>query len=92
MTAEKRDPDLPDVPTMAELGFRTFDITNWYGVAAPAGTPQAVVDTLHGAIQRILEMPDVARKLTELGVRRQTMTPDEFAQFGQAELDEVPQF
>jgi tripartite-type tricarboxylate transporter receptor subunit TctC len=92
VTADKRDPDLPDVPTMAELGFRTFDITNWYGVAAPAGTPQSVVDTLHGAIQRVLDMPDVARKLTELGIRRQTMTPEEFAQFGQAELAKYRNF
>ncbi len=85
VTGEKRDPDLPEVPTMAELGFKTFDITNWYGVVAPAGTPPAVIQALYTAIQRILQMPDVTRKLAELGVRRDNMTPEQFGQFVRAE-------
>ena len=86
VTTPQRDPDLPDVPTMAELGFQTFNITNWYGVIAPAGTPQAVTASLHGAIQRILQMPDVSRKLAELGVRGENMTTEQFGQFMGAEL------
>lgn len=92
VTSDTRDPDLPDVPTMAELGFKTFDITNWYGVVAPAGTPSSVVQTLHGAIQRILDMPDIARKLTELGIRRQAMTPEQFARFGKEEFAKYRDF
>ena len=86
VTTPDRDPDLPDVPTMAELGFQTFNITNWYGVVAPAGTPQAVTDSLHGAIQRIMQMPDVSRKLAELGVRGENMTTEQFGQFMRLEL------
>jgi len=85
VTTPERDPDLPDVPTMAELGFKTFDITNWYGVVAPAGTPAVVTGALHAAIQRILKMPDVDRKLAELGVRGQAMTTEQFGQFMRAE-------
>ena len=85
VTTPERDPDLPDVPTMAELGFQTFNITNWYGVVAPAGTPQVVTGSLHGAIQRILQMPDVSRKLAELGVRGENMTPEQFGQFIRSE-------
>ena len=86
VTTPERDPDLPDVPTMAELGFQTFNITNWYGVVAPAGTPGAVTGSLHGAIQRILQMPEVSRKLAELGVRGENMTTDQFGQFMRMEL------
>lgn len=86
ITTPKRDPELPEVPTMAELGFKTFDITNWYGVVAPAGTPAAVTVPLHQAIQRILAMPDVSRKLTELSVRSQVMTSEQFEQYMRTEV------
>ena len=85
VTTPERDRELPDVPTMAELGFKSFDIINWYGVVAPAGTPAAVTGSLHGAIQRILSMPDVNSKLAELSVRGETMTVDQFGQFMRTE-------
>src|SRR5215468_3375427 len=47
VTTPQRDPGLPEVPTMAELGFKNLKITNWYGVVAPAGTPSDVLQTLH---------------------------------------------
>jgi tripartite-type tricarboxylate transporter receptor subunit TctC len=85
ITTPKRDPELPDVPTMAELGFKTFDITNWYGVVAPAGTPPTAVAALHAAIQRVLRLPEVARKLAELGVRGETMGSEQFGAFERSE-------
>lgn len=86
VTTPERDRELPDVPTMGELGFKTFNMTNWYGVVAPAGTPAAVVATLNGAIQRVLSMPDVSQKLSELTVRGgNAMTPSQFGQFIRAE-------
>ena len=81
VTTSERDPELPNVPTMSELGFKSFEITNWYGMVAPAGTPAAVIASLNGAIQRILSMPDVRRKLAEFGIHGQTMTPEQFGQF-----------
>ena len=85
VTTPRRDPDLPEVPTMGELGFKTFDITNWYGVVAPAGTPAVVTHALHAALQRILQMPDVVRKMADLGVRGENMTTDQFGQFMRSE-------
>ncbi len=85
ITTPRRDPELPGVPTMAELGFKTFDITNWYGVVAPAGTPPAAVGALHAAIQRVLRLPEVARKLAELGVRSEAMGSEQFGAFERAE-------
>jgi tripartite-type tricarboxylate transporter receptor subunit TctC len=85
VTTPSRDPELPDVPTMGELGYKTFDITNWYGLVAPAGTPAAVVGVLNAAVQKVLKAPDVARQLAELGVRGQAMTPEQFGEFGRAE-------
>ena len=85
VTTPERDPELPDVPTMSELGFKTFDITNWYGVVAPAGTPAAVIGPSHDAIQRILSTPEVSRKLAELSVRSPVMSTEQFTQLMRAE-------
>ena len=86
VTTPQRDPDLPDVPTMIELGFRSLNVTNWYGVVAPAGTSLAVVNRLNGEILRILSLPDVGARLSDLGVRRNPMSPQAFAAFIAEEL------
>jgi len=64
----KRDPLLPSVPTFTELGFNNLDDYPWYGVFAPAGTPQPVIDRFGGALQKVLAQPDVKTKLTDLGL------------------------
>jgi tripartite-type tricarboxylate transporter receptor subunit TctC len=81
VTTPQRDPDLPDVPTMIELGYKSLNVTNWYGIMAPAGMPPEIVGKLHGELQRIMQLPDVATKLTELGVRREAMSVEKFTQF-----------
>lgn len=85
VTTPQRDPALPQVPTMAELGYKTLQITNWYGIVAPAGTPIDIRTKLHDEISRILKLPEVVRVLEEIGVRRQPMSIDEFSQFIAAE-------
>jgi tripartite-type tricarboxylate transporter receptor subunit TctC len=85
VTTPQRDPDLPDVPTMQELGFKSLEMTNWYGIMAPAGTPQPVVTKLYEQLRGIMDQPDVKAKLVELGVRHQRMTPDQFGQFVRSE-------
>ncbi len=92
VTAQERDTDLPDVPTMKELGFKTFDITNWYGVVAPSGTPHAVIRILHDGIQRAMQSPDVTVKLNELGVRRENMTSEQFGQFNREQFAKYSDF
>ena len=85
VTTPQRDPDLPDVPTMTELGFKSFAVTNWYGIVAPASTPAPIIEKLHGELAKILQMADVSRQLAELGVRREPMSPVQFAQFIRSE-------
>ena len=57
---------LPDVPTVAESGFPSFDVSVWFGVAAPAGTPAPVLASLNAEINRILSLPDVERLLARV--------------------------
>ena len=86
ITTAKRDAQLPDVPTLIELGIKNFEVTNWYGVAAPAGTPPEIVNKLNTEINRILELKDVVVRFDELGTRRNPMSPEQFGAFQRAEL------
>jgi tripartite-type tricarboxylate transporter receptor subunit TctC len=85
VTTPKRDPDLPDVPTMLELGYKNFEMTNWYSIMGPASVPAPIVAKLHGQLRTILQMPDVTAKLDELGVRRESKSPEQFAEFVRSE-------
>ena len=64
---------------MEELGFPGFEATAWFGLMAPAGTPQAIIDKLHKETVRVLALPDVKGKLEGLGVQLVGNTPAEFA-------------
>lgn len=59
VTASRRTPALPDVPSMAELGFANFDVLNYFGLMAPRGTPAATVERLNQAMARAVQLPDV---------------------------------
>ena len=67
VTSTKRSPMMPDVPTFAEIGV-PLDVSVWIGIAAPAGTPAAVVERLNGEFNKALAAPDVRSKLAALGV------------------------
>jgi tripartite-type tricarboxylate transporter receptor subunit TctC len=69
----------PELPTLAESGFPGFDVTSWYGVVAPAGTPSQVIDRLHSEMTKALNEPDVREKLAALGAEPVGNTPAEFA-------------
>ncbi|MBS0291327.1 MAG: tripartite tricarboxylate transporter substrate binding protein [Proteobacteria bacterium] len=79
VTSAKRSSSLPDVPTVAESGFKGFDVSTWYGVLAPAGTPAAVVHTLNTEINKLLAQPDVKAAIHGQGAEPQAMTPEQFA-------------
>ena len=64
----KRQPLLPGVPTFTELGFANLDDYPYYGIFAPTGTPQPVIDRFGTALQKVLAMPDVKDKLTTMGL------------------------
>ena len=75
----KRSTALPDVPTFAELGVADVEALGWFGFFAPAKTPKPIVETLNRAINKALQSPDIAEKLSKLGFDPTTGTPEEFA-------------
>ncbi len=82
----KRLPELPDVPTMAEAGLEDFEVSSWNGLAAPAGTPEAIIRKLNEEVNRILAMPDVREQLRTLGAQAVGGTPQAFADYVKAEI------
>ena len=72
---------LPDIPSFAELGYAGMDIALWYGVAAPAGTPQPIVQRLNAELVNILDMPDIRKSLTDQGADVQGGTPEAYDAF-----------
>jgi tripartite-type tricarboxylate transporter receptor subunit TctC len=71
---------LPDVPTMIESGFPDFESGSWYGLAAPAGTPAAIVDQLQREAVKVLQLPDIVARLALDGATAVGNTPQQFAQ------------
>jgi tripartite-type tricarboxylate transporter receptor subunit TctC len=81
VTSEKRLPSLPDVPTMAELGYAQVTVANWLGIVAPKGTPPAVVRKVNDAYNKALAMPDMREKIAGPGNVVGGGTPEEFGAF-----------
>jgi tripartite-type tricarboxylate transporter receptor subunit TctC len=86
VTTARRSPLAPDLPTMAEAGLPGFDITTWYGLMAPAGTPSAIVAKWNAEVTKILNAPDVKERLAAQGAEAAPMTPDQFAAFIKSEI------
>ncbi len=87
ITAEKRSPLVPDVPTMAEAGYPDFKASQWLGYFAPAGTPRAVVDKLAAAIGKAVADPEVRAALERQAMEIDaTSTPDSFSALMQPDL------
>lgn len=80
VTASKRAPALPDVPTFAEAGIPDFEAGSWYGVLAPAGTPKEIIAKLSSEISRILSLADVRQRLAAEGAEPIGNTPEQFAE------------
>jgi tripartite-type tricarboxylate transporter receptor subunit TctC len=81
-----RSAALPDVPTLAEAGFTGFDTTVWFGLMAPAGTPQLIIDKLYSETARVLVQNDVRNHLQGLGMEIVANTPVEFAAMIKSEI------
>jgi tripartite-type tricarboxylate transporter receptor subunit TctC len=86
VASPKRSATLPDVPTFVELGFTDIVVTNWYGVVAPAGTPQTIVKRLYDEIGRAIAQPDVRERLANAALEPVTPAPDQFRQLIALEL------
>jgi tripartite-type tricarboxylate transporter receptor subunit TctC len=81
VTAGKRFAGLPDVPTVIEAGVRGYDVASWNALAAPAKTPQPILDKIHDALVKALAAPEVQKRFTELGVEGRASTPQELRDF-----------
>ena len=79
--SRERSSALPNVPTLHESGFPGYDMVSWQCVAAPTGTPKAVIDRLYTEIVAVLKTPAVRDKMAPLGARVVANTPDEFAKY-----------
>ena len=79
VTTEKRLPDLPDVPTIAELGYPAYEISSWQGVFAPAGTSKDIVNRLNREIVAMLRTPEVSARITREGAIPIGSSPEEFS-------------
>jgi tripartite-type tricarboxylate transporter receptor subunit TctC len=77
---------LPDVPTVAEAGVPGYEAVNWWGIVAPAGTPQPIVDRLHKEVTAVLSTPAVQKQFSSEGAEVVQMTPAEFGAFMVKEL------
>ncbi len=86
ITGGKRSPQLQDVPTMDELGFKGFDAMQWYGCVGPAGMPADVVRRLNETQVAVLKAPDLAEKLSAEAVEPWPMTSDQFGKYIGSEI------
>jgi tripartite-type tricarboxylate transporter receptor subunit TctC len=87
VTAARRHPQLPDVPSVSEAGFPDLVVTSWQAVAAPARTPREIVARLNQATVKALRSPDVTERMQQIGFDVVAGTPEEFGRFMQQEVD-----
>jgi len=81
-----RNASLPEVPTISEAGVPGYEVANWIGIVAPAGTPAAVVEKLNHEIAAIQDLPEVQKHLANEGADVIRMRPQAFGQFMQSEM------
>jgi tripartite-type tricarboxylate transporter receptor subunit TctC len=86
VTGKQRSPQLKDVPTMEEVGFKGFDAMQWYGSVGPAGLPADIVRRLNETQVAVLKAPDLAEKLAGEAVEPWPMTPEQFGDYIKADI------
>jgi len=86
VSSKTRFPVFPDIPTFDEQGLKDFEVTGWFGIAAPAATPRAIVMKLNAAVVTALDDPDVARRIRTIGMEPAPMTPEQFSAFIDSEI------
>ena len=86
VTGAKRNPQIKDVPTMEEVGFKGFDAMQWYGSVGPAGIPPDIVKRLNETQVAVLKSPDLAEKLAGEAVEPWPMSPEQFGDYIKSEI------
>lgn len=79
VTSLRRSSSLPDVPTVAELGYKDFDVSTWYGLFMPAGTPKDIVEKVNAEVNKLLATPDMKAAIIAQGAEPQSMTPEQLS-------------
>ena len=82
----RRNPVLPDVPTVAESGVPTYEAVNWWGLVAPAGTPASIIERLHEVVQEVQSSAEVQKQFASEGAEIVRMSPAEFGAFMEKEM------
>jgi tripartite-type tricarboxylate transporter receptor subunit TctC len=85
--ADKRTPEMPDVPTMSEAGVKGVDVQTWYGLYVTGGTPKPVVDALIVELSRVLKLPDVQARIKGMGGDVGTLTGRDFSEMNRVEFE-----
>jgi tripartite-type tricarboxylate transporter receptor subunit TctC len=80
VTSAKRSPTLPEVPTLDESGVRGLDVSQWWGVLVPTGTPSNIVMKLHADLIEIIKLPKIRVRMTELGMEPVGNSPVQFGE------------
>ena len=86
VASAKRQDLLPDVPTAQEQGVKDFEVNSWYGVCAPAGVPEPLLDKINADLHTVMKIPEIAQRLSDLGMPPAPTTRDEFDKFMRAEI------
>jgi tripartite-type tricarboxylate transporter receptor subunit TctC len=85
----ERSPRVPDVPTMAEVGFPGIDISTWFGLVAPAGTPPDIIAKLNSEFVRASHDEELVRRLDQQGIEAKTGTPEDFAKLMAVDAEKI---
>jgi tripartite-type tricarboxylate transporter receptor subunit TctC len=85
VAGSKRFEGLPNLPTMSEAGLKGFEVNNWYGLFAPAGTPKDTIERVSTEAARALSQPDVKKRLLDAGIIAMSSSPENFAAYTRAE-------
>jgi tripartite-type tricarboxylate transporter receptor subunit TctC len=88
ISSAQRSPDLPDVPTLVELGYPELVVRTWYGLSGPAGMPGDIVDKINAVVNKAMDEPRVKQQLAAEAVETRAMTPAEFTQFMKDEVNQ----
>jgi tripartite-type tricarboxylate transporter receptor subunit TctC len=86
VTTAKRSPAIPEVPSLSEAGLTGFDVSQWYGVVVPAGTPVEITAKLHVDFVELLNLPDIKARMADLGAEPVGSTPAQFSELIRSEI------
>jgi tripartite-type tricarboxylate transporter receptor subunit TctC len=87
ISSAQRVPELPDVPTLVEIGYPELVVTTWYSLSGPAGLPKDIVDRLNREVNKAMDEPKVREHLAQETVQTRPMSPEEMTRFMKSEVD-----